>query len=76
MAYQARWSDIMLPAPEDEAVPVGTQLPPVTLIDSLLAWFATLGILILLAGGVILAAMVWFLSVALSMGTPDEGVGE
>jgi hypothetical protein len=75
MALQARWSDVMF-SPEDEIVPAGTRLSPVTLLDSVLAWIATLGILILLAGGVILAAMVWFLSVALAVGRADEGVGE
>jgi hypothetical protein len=63
-------------APEDEITVAGGQLKPVTLLDSLLAWAATVGILIVLAGGVILAAMVWFLSVALSVGAADEGVGE
>lgn len=74
MAFQARWSDVMFPAPADEAFPAAK--PPVTLLDSLLAWFATIGILILLAGGVIVAAVVWFVSVALSMGRADEGAGE
>jgi hypothetical protein len=64
----------MFPAPEDEAFPAAK--PPVTLLDGLLAWFATVGILLLLAGGVIVAAVVWFVSVALSMGRPDEGAGE
>jgi hypothetical protein len=84
MAYPARVSEMFQVRPADETLfPSAARadydepmVAPVTMLDSLLAWLATLGILILLAGGVVVAAVVWFINLFFATAAPDEGVGE
>jgi hypothetical protein len=52
------------------------QLRPANVLDNLATWLAMAGVLLLLAGGVIIASVMWFGSILFAGATPDEGPGE
>ena len=77
MAYEARISESTYgPSEPQIELPANTPLAPVSLLDCIAAWLATAGILIVLAGGVVIASLVWFVTLAFTGAAPDEAVGE
>jgi hypothetical protein len=85
MSYHVRMSGMMLQVPPADdryfrsAAPADSDEPtvaPVTALDTLLAWLATIGILLLLVGTVVVASLVWFVNLFFAAPAPDEGVGE
>lgn len=82
MAYHARITEagLQLPVGDDYLPPVlpggGVQLRPAQILDNLATWLAMVGVILLLAGGVVIASVVWFFSILIAGPTPDEGPGE
>lgn len=82
MGDHSRMSDnaLRLPVGDNFLPPVmpasELNLRPGRFLDHLVTWAAMIGVLILLTGGLIIAAVLWFGSVLFAAHTPDEGPGE